>query len=785
MDTLKEALRHFDALRNTDQIHEAILDRVKPVYSDEAIFDELTPKVSYALRAMGINRLYEHQTEAIMSSLQGNDVVLEAPTASGKTLSFAIPMVEGLLRSSGGHGLMIYPMNAVAHDQRDQLVPLFDQVGIQSWTYDGSTDKEHRSFIRMSPPDVLITNPEMLNLTFLGWNEQWSTFLKSLKFVVIDEMHEYRGYFGSNMSLLLRRFFHHLHNIGASPQIFLATATCANPIEHARNLTGKDSVLINATGKVAPKRHFIFIEPNIADFQFYRIFQVRIRNAALACMKDNKSVIVFCPTIRFAEWCYNSILNELDNLLKEEVDKLDADEEFFEKSSLLSDGFQKIKDSIALFKRGITSEQKSAIQKGMKEGSINIVFSTSALELGIDVGGLDGVILAGFPDTVMSAWQRIGRAGRAWDKDAFVLFYAMNNPVDRFHASNLKTFLEKPLDEIVADPSNEELIQNHLPSLLYESSGVIKDDSEDILGQSMYVEARDAAKGFRPIPGNFYKPQGHLNLRGVGGTTWILKHNTEEVGSIADYQRFREAYPGAILLHSGRKYKVDSVTEGSTNEISLTTPEVEYIVTKPFFIRNLNIEEIFDGFNWHVDNISTYLGKVSLYEGLNNISIVDDRNDQVLNRYTLEGHAKSSISHAFWIDLNLVANLEIEDESLYAFEQLLRVGTIFNIPADTHDTTTHTDKQYKQVFLIENYPGGIGIVKKAFTQWHNILKTGISVAQTCNCSRGCPNCIIPPRYYGDDNSLDKQKGIELAEYVIANTPNSPDAKFDVGLWKDL
>ena len=753
MESLKKSLHQFDAMRDGDTILEDVVPRVQPSFASKSIFQKIDPRIVRALRSKGVSHLYEHQGKAIGEALQGNNVVLEAPTASGKTLSFSIPMMQSLLEKHGGHALMIYPMNAVAHDQRAQLVDLLKNVGLESWSYDGTTDQEHRKLLRENPPDILITNPEMLQYTFLAHNRLWQQFLKELKFVVIDEMHEYRGYFGSNMALLLRRFAHHMRAIGASPQYFLATATCANPEEHARNLTGQDFETVRASGKISPQRSFMFIDPDIPDFQFYNIFRLRIRNAALACMAQDKSVIVFCPTIRFADWCYASALRECEEK-----------------------GWDK--NTIKLFKSGITADEKFNVQRGMKDGSVKVVFSTNALELGIDVGGLDGVILAGFPDTVMSAWQRIGRAGRGWDKDAFVLFYAMNNPVDKFHAANLQAFLNKPLDEIVADPGNEELIQNHKASFVYESGGKLSDFSESTLGEMLYDSVKDISPS-SVMPG--YSPHHALTLRGDGGRTWVLKHGSEEIGTMSEYQRFREAYLDAIFLHVGRKYKVDSETAGSSkNEIGLVEPEALYLRTDAFFLKTLTINDVFQGSRWN-NQIAIHLGKVNLYEALNTISVIDERNDQVVHRYSPTGHAKSSTTYSFWVDLNTMQ--EISDEALVAFEQLLRLGSIFTIPADMHDTTTHSDITDKRIYLIENYPGGIGIVRKAYERLHKILEAGMEVARGCNCARGCPNCIIPPRYYRDRDAMDKNQGIDLAEFVIATTGSSPDEKLVNGLWE--
>lgn len=742
----------IDALRDGDVVVKDTTERVAPLYADGSIFQQIEPKLARALGEQGITRLYEHQSEAISAALAGNNVVLEAPTASGKTLAFAIPMIDRLLKERGGHALMLYPMKAVANDQRQQLFDLLKSAGLESWSYDGDTDQEHRKLLRENPPPVLITNPEMLHQSFLAYNEQWAAFLKNLKFVVIDEMHEYRGYFGSNMSLLLRRLTHHLSLIGASPQYFMATATCANPLEHAENLTGRTFNLVSAQGRLSPRRHFAFIDPSIPDYPYYPIFELRIRNAALACMEQGKAVIAFCPSRAAVERCYRYAVREAE-----------------------SRGWNT--DAIALFRAGLSDRERHEIQRGMRDGSKRVVFSTNALELGIDIGGLDGVILAGFPDTVMSAWQRIGRAGRGWDKDAFVLFYAMNDPVNKFYAANLPTFLKKPLDEIVADPDNEELIENHLSCFLYESGGKLNAASADILGRAFYQAARAQADSFRPV--KRFNPHQRLQIRGSGGRMWTLKYAGEEIGTMSDYQKFREAYEGAIYLQGGRKYRVDSVLAGSSNEIHLAAPDLEYSKTNPVFIKSLSIQELFNGSRWP-EGIEAHLGRVSLSENLISVSLVDERSDSVIDRYSPSSNTSwRSTSHAFWLD---VSSLEdIDPEGLAAFEQLLRVGTIFTIPVDAHDTTTHLVKGEQQIYLIESHPGGIGIVKKAFEKWHEILRTAIGIARACRCRRGCPNCIIPPRY---DEELDKVKGIELAEQVMAATDGSPDKRMGTdGLWK--
>ena len=403
---LKEQLKEFDALREDDEIQTGIVECIEPQYEQEWP-SELHPAVRNALIHTGITIPYKHQAEAISKSLNGADIVLESPTASGKTVAFAAPMLDALIRNPGSHALMIYPMKALAFDQREQIEKLCEQLSIESFPYDGDTDKEHRDLLRNHPIPILLTNPEYLNMSFLAYKEQWEGFLRNLRYVIIDEMHEYRGFFGANMALLLRRFFLHLNRIGANPRVFLSTATCANPAEHAKNLIGQNIEVISARNMFRPKRHFIFVNPAIPDFRYREIFRLRVEQSALSILANRLQALVFCPTKRFLE---DALIN---CKRKAEEQGLNPDE-------------------ISPFHADMKSDDRREIQQKIKNGEIRVVFTTNALELGLDIGGLDGVILAGFPSNIMSAWQQIGRAGRGWNKEAFVLFYAMNDPIDRF-----------------------------------------------------------------------------------------------------------------------------------------------------------------------------------------------------------------------------------------------------------------------------------------------------------------------------------------------------------------
>lgn len=319
MGCLQDELRKFDALRDgdvgNDIVVEATLGAISPTHADGTVFDCLSPKLAEALRKHGVDRLYQHQAEAVLKALGGDNVVLQAPTASGKSLAFQVPMIETLLRENDGHALMLYPTKALALDQREQLKGLSDRVEgyeIESWWYDGDTDQEHRKLLRENPPRILITNPDMLHNSFLGHADQWQKFFSTLKWVVVDEIHEYRGYFGSNVSMILRRLSHHLAQRGIRPQFFLCSATCANAGEHARNLTGLPFEEVNASDSIRPQRQFYFIQPDIPDHKYWEILQFRTVRAGLACLANGKSVLAFCPTRKFAEACYPIAIREID-----------------------------------------------------------------------------------------------------------------------------------------------------------------------------------------------------------------------------------------------------------------------------------------------------------------------------------------------------------------------------------------------------------------------------------------------------------------------------------------
>ena len=744
IERFKNQLKEFDALRDDDTVQTGMVERIEPQYAD-GWPAQLDLSIRDALCDVGVPRPYQHQADAIGRVLEGVDVVLESPTASGKTLAFTVPMLDSLVCNPGSHALMIYPMKALAFDQRSQIDQICKPLSVESWPYDGDTPEDIKKVLRTHAPQILLTNPEYLNMSFLAWREQWENYLRSLRYVVIDEMHEYRGFFGGNMALLLRRFFLHLNHIGAFPRVFLSTATCANPAEHAKNLTGRDVEVVSARDVLRPQRHFMFVKPVIPDYRYRDILRLRVEQAALTVLTEGLQTLVFCPTKRFLEEAFRNCQRKA-------------------KESGQDPG------RISAFHADLKNDDRQDIQQKIKSGDLRVVFATNALELGLDIGGLDGVILAGFPPSIMSAWQQIGRAGRGWDKDAFVLFYAMNDPIDQFFVGNLSAFLNKPFDQLVVDPSNEELIQNHLASLAEETDGDVRHADESVLGDAFYKAAKKAGG---TVPRG-YKPQMKLNLRGGIGQSFQLKRGSEEIGQISAMRRFREAYIGAIFTFFGQKYRVHSHEE---NAVVLVEAE-PHLRTDAGFYTVLSQKDFFDGFAY--GDIQVYYGSLNIITNFTGYKLVDELTGDVKGDGGTEDSLFMNDLYAFWIN---VPPGPSTTAGIGALEHLFRVGAMFVIPADRFDTSTYSKVgEEPTAFYYENYRGGIGVAKKLFEVWQTALEKGIEIASNCECRSGCPNCIEPAKSYNISNAdIDKVRGIELARNLLAAAQNGPDRKFHNGM----
>ncbi|MCY3977355.1 MAG: DEAD/DEAH box helicase [Chloroflexi bacterium] len=757
-EALKTRLHEFNALREGDELQEGIVDRIEPEFSDSWPAG-IDPRLHIALRNAGHRRPYKHQAQAIELALKGHDVVLESPTASGKTLAFAVPLLNALLLNPDAHALLIYPMNALSFDQAEKFRELAEPLGITVEEYHGGvTDKRKREKIRKNPPRILISSPEYINQPYLGWrNIHWypNGFLPNLRFLVIDEMHLYHGYFGSNMSLLVRRFFRYLHNLSAFSQLFLATATCANPDQHAKDLTGRDVKLVQARDALRPKRNFLFVKPSISEDEYWKQFRQRIEKTVLGILEHDKRVLIFCPTIRFLSAVFDNCQRELDERKWN-------------------------KELLAEYHSNLNSEKKEKTQQKIRSGEHQVVLTTNALEVGIDIGGLDGIVLAGFPSSLMSAWQQIGRAGRNWESDAFVLFFASDDPYDRFFASSIGKFLDKPLDKLVVNSENEQLIERHVDSLLDEADYYsLQPKDEEIVGHAFYCAAQTeferltdrerSRRRRRQRRGGRNSPQQKLSEMGLRGDKRRSFDLVDEEyvtiwQNVPDIWRFRHAYQDAILTLSGQRYCVIETRTGrKENKVLLEEERRNYRTEALFHPPYININDTYDSREYGEFELS--YGEVDITLKFDGWTLIDENSDTAIDKGGDPDYHERDKLHAFWIEFG---DTYRNHAGIYSLLQILRVGTWPVVPADRFDTSTHARPDEDRIFICENYSGGIGIAKDIFETWDEALIEGVKVAKRQCCEIGCPDCIKPAKSWDAGSAdIDKRAGIALAEQLLA------------------
>ena len=565
-------------------------------------------------------------------------------------------------------------------------------------------------------------------------------------------MHLYHGYFGNNMTLLLRRFFLQLKQLGASPSVFLSTATCADPEQHASILTGRKVKHVRPTKDMRPTRHYVFVKPEDTNAKNWKNLSIRVERAALAILESGLRTLVFCPTVNFLE-------NARRNCVR-----------LAERKGLDT-------SSLAVYHSRLRDDEKQQNRKKIKSGEHTVVFTTNALEVGIDIGGLDGIVLAGFPSNIMSAWQRIGRAGRNWASDAFVLYFAMNDPIDQFFVSDIDSFLNKTLDELVVDPANEHMILNHIDCLMDETNGVIEPEDEDVLGPAFYKAAVEAAKSYRPRRSrrNRRGVSPHIRLsrkglRGDNSETYDLAFDvdSEVIGErFPAIWKFRHAYRNAIFIHAGKRYQVYGHSDIRGKRKIFVEDAPAGLRTEATFRNYINEDEEFD--SKEIGGFSIHYGEVNLNIVFDSYSVVEEDTDTVVDRENPEPNEsefKRFGLHAFWIEHLTDYTDPI---ALYTLLQLLRVGAWRILPSDRFDTSAFLRPEANTVYLYENHRGGTGIVKRLFEVWPKALDEGIKRATNCpnNCPTGCPVCIqLAKTWDAGSGEINKAAGIRLAEQLL-------------------
>ncbi len=703
--------------------------------------DPLPPPLATWLDRDGI-RLYEHQVQAIEEVRGGRDIVMTTPTASGKTLAFTLPVLERLIKEPGATALYLYPTKALANDQLRTLREIERATGFATSpaVYDGDTPVHARPGIR-NRSRIILSNPYELHHV-LPWHAKWHRFLSGLRMVVIDEAHRYRGVFGANVALLIRRLRRISRHHGSDPLFILSTATLANPEEFAEVLTGRSATLIERSGAPQGPRRFVLFNPRTGSgasmlSEAKRVF--------LDCMDEGLQTLCFAPSRKTAEllaaW---------------------AREEFVDP------------ERIATYRAGYLTEERREIERGLKEGRLKGVVTTNALELGIDVGGLDAVVIAGYPGSIAATWQQAGRAGRTGEP-ALAVLVANEGPLDQYYMNHPQEFFGRPHEHASLDPSNPAVLAGHL--LCAAAELPLSDLDLPLFGRgyTSLLEPLVTHHLLRETPwGHIYSGQGRaadiVDLSGMDDERFTVITGGVLLETLDRGQAYREAHPGAILLHQGETYQVTSMNL-DTRCCTAEPIEVDYL-TQPIFSTSITPGVIDD---------ESFFGELIVCTG--EVTVVQEFPGYRIRRFgetvgvlplDLPPLSFETIGCWWTVAPGLVS--ELTDAGIdpaggiHGAEHAL-IGVLpLHILCDRNDVGGFSTLQFSLVgqpgdghpgiCFYDSLAGGTGLARKTAKLLPEVIATALELVQGCPCEAGCPSCIYSPRCGNGNQPLDK-RGTEI------------------------
>ena len=711
---------------------------------------DLHPELAEALAVSGIESLYSHQAEAYETARE-SDLILTSGTASGKSLSFNLPVLDGIARDDKRRALYLYPTKALAQDQARKLDEL-RPPGLREAIYDGDTPREDRPSIRRRS-NLVLTNPDMLNVGLLPHHKRWADFLANLGWVVVDEAHTYRGVFGSHVANVLRRLRRAASIYGADPRFVLASATIANPGELAERLTGLEFALLDDDGAPRAGREIAMWNPPVIDKKTMSRRSAVSEAADLLAELVTKGVrtICFMKSRRGIE-----LINRFATMKLEES------------------GQGHLGERIAPYRAGYTPQQRREIEAALARGDLLAVAATNALELGIDVGELDAAVCVNFPGTVASLKQMWGRAGRR--RRGLALYVAGEDALDQFFCRHPDEFLERPVEAAILDHRNEQIQMQHLVAAAYESplGGLPEDD--EILGEGWRQAAdRLVSMGeLRKARGERYMTRGgdfvagRISLRSASPDSLAVIDSSsgEMLGQVEAERAFTTVHPGAIYLHLGRSYEVAELDLGAGRAVvrpfdgdyyTQVKKETEVYVEETRTTRSaLGVELSF--------------GAVSVSEQVIAYQRKRLGDNKVLDIIALDLPEQDFVTQALWyvIDDRMAARLpgEMLIGALHASEH----GQIAVLPliamCDRWDigglsTNIHHQTGAPTIFIYDGHPGGVGITRRGFEQFERLVGDADRLIRECPCEGGCPSCVQSPKCGNLNEHLHKEGALEL------------------------
>ncbi|MCF8111677.1 MAG: DEAD/DEAH box helicase [Desulfobacteraceae bacterium] len=738
-------------------VYHTILDEAPAKYADE----KPGGMISGVLEEAGIDALYTHQQQALDLIRKKRNVVVSTPTSSGKTLIYNLPVLEGIMAMPEARALYIFPLKALAQDQLRTFYVM--AAGCRGFApnaaiYDGDTTAWRRKKIRQTPPNVILTNPEMLHLAILAHHEKWSEFLSSLEYVVIDEVHTYRGILGSHMAQVFRRFRRVCSLYGADPVFVFSSATIGNPATLSSALTGLDVEEITETGAPEGKRHLLFVNP--ADSPAHTAIQL-----LKAALHRGLRTIVYCQSRK---------MTELISLWA---------------------GSQKgvFAGKISAYRAGFLAEERREIEHKLLSGDLLAVISTSALELGIDIGDLDLCILVGYPGTVMATRQRGGRVGRS-GRDAAIIMLAGEDALDQYIMRHADSFINMPPESAMVNPDNTDLLEKHLVCAaaehpLDENDGFFSDKKlkpclKQLAKKGDLLCSEDGTIYYAAAK----QPHRHIDLRGSGARYNIIDGKTgENRGEVDAFRAFRETHPGAIYLHLGESFRVDRL-DPETRTVTVSKARPNYY-TRVRASKQTEILEQYSrknlGCTWAGFGRLRVTDQVTGYEKRQ----IKDR--KRINIFPLDLPPQIFETEGIWFSIPPAVQEETEHRQMHfmggihAVEHAaIGICPLF-VLCDRDDlagisTPFHPQVKSAAVFVYDSFPGGIGLCRSAYARAEQLLEQTLRVISDCKCESGCPACVHSPKCGSGNRPIDKAAAGFLLEAIMDSSAPSGRKESDTG-----
>jgi DEAD/DEAH box helicase domain-containing protein len=707
----------------------------------------LDPALAESLRRAGVDSLYTHQLGAFQAAARAN-LVITSGTASGKSLAFNLPVLDGIARDPKRRALYLYPTNALAQDQARKLGEL-RPPRLREAIYDGDTPREERPAIRRRN-NLVLTNPDMLHVGILPSHKGWGDFLANLGWVVVDEAHTYRGVFGSHVANVLRRLRRVARAYGSEPRFLLASATIANPVELAERLVGTPFELIDDDGAPRAGREIAMWNPPLTDEAS------GTRRSALAEAADLLAELV---TQGVRTICFLKSRRGIELIQR------------FARENLERRGKPELAARIAPYRGGYTPQQRREIEARLAGGELLAVVATDALELGIDVGELDAAICVTFPGTVASLRQMWGRAGRR--RRGLAVYVAGQDALDQFFCRHPEEFLGRPVEAAILDHGNEQIASRHLIAAAYELP--LTEEDEEIFGPGWRERAerlqeagelRGIGGRLMPRRSEFVASKIALRSASADSVAVIERDSGEMLGLVEAERAFTTVHPGAVYLHLGRSYEVERLDIRERRAIVSNFDGDWY--TRPKKETDIYIERTHE--QRAVAGVELSFGEVSVTEQVIAFQRVSIADSEPIDIVALELPEQSFVTQALWYVLPDRLSGALPPDALLGSLHATEHGQIAVLPliamCDRWDigglsTNVHFQTGRSTIFIYDGHPGGVGITKRGYEQFERLLGDAERLIAECPCESGCPSCVQSPKCGNLNEPLHKAGALEL------------------------